>query len=344
MKSKSRVYYVDFIRVFAICMVIILHCICDYFNNATNSQDIFWYIMGYVNELTRIGVPLFFMISGFLLLSSNIPDVKNFYKHRFMKLCVPFIIYDIFYYIVFPGRQSFSIYEFLQELFNSGSSYHLWFMYSILFLYLLLPFIKKITDNCSLKMLLLFFTISIFQTTIRPFINTVFNGSIYLFVTDDGISGYLGYMLLGYILGKYEFSPKTRRLIYLAGLLSYAVFPLISMHTMKATGSSVYNGGYFINHYIEAASFFVACKQVIRKDNKFFSKMSTLTMDAYFIHVFVIDNLKKINFGMSLFVIIPIYIVASILLSFFWAYIVSKIKILFQKKQLKRQKEYSLNR
>lgn len=330
--TKSHYSYIDFIRVFSICMVIILHCIYEHYNNLTNIEQKFRIMLGYVNELSRTGVPLFFMISGFLLLNGDIANIKAFYKKRILKIGIPFLIYDIFYYIFFCifNKNSISITVFLKELINCGSAYHLWFIYSILFLYLIIPFIKIIIDKISFKTTLWLFSIIIFQTTIKPFINTIFNGYIYVYLTEDGILGYLGYMLLGYILGSHKFTLKIKGLIYITGIVFFAAIPIMNTHSAKTNGIFPFNGGYTINHYAEAAAIFLFYKNRIHNSNKCISAIAFITMDAYFIHVFILELLKKYSsWNIGPFTMIILWIILTILLSFSWGFMKNKLTVIF---------------
>ena len=76
-ESRARVGYVDYVRVFAMVMVILLHCICDYANMEKNFGRPLWWLTGLLNEVTRTGVPLFFMISGFLLVDDEDIDYNT---------------------------------------------------------------------------------------------------------------------------------------------------------------------------------------------------------------------------------------------------------------------------
>lgn len=318
--NEQRYYYIDLIRVFAICMVIVLHCISGYYNEISNAGKCLWYILGYVNEFSRVGVPLFFMISGFLLLQSEIYSIKDFYKRRFLKICIPFLTYDIFYYIAahFP---KLSFYEFIKELLNNGSAYHLWFIYSILFLYLIMPFIKIIADKIDIKVLAIFFVIVIFQTSIRPFVNTVSGEKIYLYLSEELVCGHLGYVVLGYILGKYEVSPNVKRLIYITGIAFFVITPVLSMYGVKGGRDFLFHGGYSLNHYAEAAALFLLFKEKANRKYMGVHSLSLATMDAYFIHVFVLEEIKKIDWNLRPAVMIFIWIIVTMSISFVWGII-----------------------
>jgi len=329
---KKQYNYITVLRLIAILMVIVLHCICEYYYDFSNAGRGLWHLLGYADELMRTGVPLFFMISGFLLLKDDITDIKGFYKKRILKVGIPFIVYDVFYYVFsyFDGN-SISVAGFFRDLLNNGSSYHFWFVYSIIFIYLLMPFLQKIVKNCSLKMLWLLVILATFQTTIRPFINTICDGKLYMFITDDGFMGYIGYVILGYILGSYDFNKKSRWLIYALGILTFVAMPAVNMHHIKAEGSHFLTGGYAINHYIEAMAIFIWFKYNVHSCNKFTARLSALSFSAYLIHVFILDRLVPISFDLAPSAVMLIWIALTCILSFGWGYIESIVTGLFKK-------------
>ena len=325
--ERARYHYIDVLRVFSIFLVMVLHCFGDYFHKESSIGSTLWWGLGFVNELCRAGVPIFFMISGFLILKNDIPDVRTFYKRRLSKICIPFLCYNAFYFISrCISEREINPWVFINEFFDSGSAYHLWFIYSLAFIYLMIPFVKMIIDKCSYKMLIGFFIFSIFQTTLKPFINTVSNGYIYIYLNLDGISGYLGYAILGYILGTYDLTPRVKKIIYASAIVSFIAFPLVSMYWAEEGTLSLFNGGYSLNHYIEAAALFILFKDRANVKMKFFSIMSVLVMDAYFIHVFIAEKLKLLSWEVIPVVMITVLVIATVVGSFLWAFILNYIK------------------
>ncbi len=322
-KKTNRWGYIDFIRVFAIVLVILLHCICDYYNNPANSATKSWYAFGFLNELCRTGVPLFFMISGYLLLRKEITDIKGFYKRRILKVCIPFLFYDIFYYIFlsYIHHTDASVVGFFKELFNTGSAYHLWFIYSILFLYLLMPFIQMILQKIDLRLTVLFLVLVVFHTTIKPFINTVADGTLYIFLAEDGFIGYLGYAVLGYLLGTYRLPVKAEKAIYAIGLVFLIGIPILSMYRIHSGGDFLFHGGYSLNHYVEAAAIYLFCKKHIRGECRFIGRLSSVTFGAYFSHVFFIEVLKLFNWNTTPTVKTLAFFSITLISCFLWGFV-----------------------
>lgn len=328
-EPSNRYTYIDALRIFSINMVIMLHCIRYYFNDDYIGRAM-WWVFGFVNELARTGVPLFFMISGYLLLSS--PDtlnIKSFYKSRLSKFICPFLVWDAVYYCAHRvhNKQNILSFDFFKELLNTGSAYHLWFMYAIILLYFMLPFVKKIMDGFDLKGQMLFFIIAVFQTTIKPLFNIICGGKIYLFLSEDGVVGYLGYMVLGYILGQYTFSGCKLWRVGICGGVSWIVFSYWNCLLIQSGRGYVFNGGYTINHYIEAACLFMLFKSCPwEKIKKPLQSASSLCLSVYFIHVLFIEltipHIQKLPLSVFCFVLY----VATAILSFGTVYVFQSVK------------------
>lgn len=69
LRSKNRIFYLDILRVIACLSVIMIHSSAEYVTNDIGSFN-FW-IGNLFDSLTRIGVPIFVMISGALMLDKN---------------------------------------------------------------------------------------------------------------------------------------------------------------------------------------------------------------------------------------------------------------------------------
>ncbi len=324
-KRQERVHYIDYIRVFAILMVILLHCICDYYVDGKNFGRGLWYVTGYLNELCRTGVPLFFMISGYLLLGSDIPSVGSFYKRRFMKILIPFLVYDVFYYLTLTDG-TLSVSGFLKELCVGGSGYHFWFIYSILFIYLMIPFVKMVCDRCNDRLIWVFLLIITFQTTIKPFINTISGDNLYIYLTEDGVVGYLGYVVLGLILGRTTLTSVQKTVIYALGIASFVLIPYFSMRSVLGGGQFLFHSGYSLNHYLEAAALFVLAKSFLNRPSRLVIKLSSASLGAYFIHVYILEKLKDINIDTTPSVRMLIWAVTTVAISFAWGFVENYIK------------------
>ena len=319
--KKQRLAYLDYIRVTATVMVTVLHCIYVYYESPENYGPPLWRFLGYVDELTRTGVPLFFMISGYLTLSRDIDDFGAFYRKRFAKVGLPFIVYDVFYYLV--GSANAGVEPTFEGYFKgflvSGNEYHLWFVYSIMFMYLLAPFFRRIVVACSEGQLWFLVMLATFQTTLRPLFNYLFGGyGISLYFANDGFSAYMGYFILGYLLGTHAENKWVKRTLYTLGILSFAIVPYFTAKSLMTDGTAFFMGGYTINHYLEAAALFLFFKEFANKPSRLVTELSDVSFSAYLIHVFVIEFMREIPLGMAPWKLMTVYAAVAIVLSYLW--------------------------
>ena len=150
---KKRILYLDRLRFFAILCIILLHIISFFRWKYFNTNTSYFFILTLLDSLTRVGIPIFFMLTGALMFSKKDEEYKEFLKKRVLKLVIAYFIFCAIYFIYNNGF-NISIYEFLRQSTASTLEYHLWFMPVIIVIYLFIPFIKKIAINLDNKELL----------------------------------------------------------------------------------------------------------------------------------------------------------------------------------------------
>lgn len=303
---RGEIAYLNLLRSMAIYMVIALHCVRARLTDVSVFASRTWWLAAAVNGISRMGVPLFFMISGFLSLSGEgALDIKTFYKKRFLRLAVPFIFWDILYFIIssLVSGNGISLPLFFTELFHQGSKYHLWFVYQIAGLYLLAPFLKMIVDRCSKRGLLLFLGIVLLQPTFFGFINSM-QSHIKITPFLALIEGYVGFFVYGYILATFKFSRRARILIYTAGLIG--LFLNICGNYFLSSGekiSVIFNYGYSVTHYLAAGALFLAARSVFERRPALssghfasvISLVSKLSFGIYMSHALMIDLWRRLS-------------------------------------------------
>ena len=218
--AKKYYPYIDLIRILSMFAIIVLHSasygLRAYYFSAT------WHILNIITSLATCSVPLFFMISGAMLLSDRKTDNIGFMlKSRLPRLIIPLLFWSIayiakdFYYIkknlhVFDPAQ---LWDTLVSILASPAGVHLWFMYALIPLYIAAPFIRRITVSERLVkyLLAIWFFACLFKTgynmapqQLKPLFNiSILNKLNY-------IDGFLGYFVLGYYLHEHGFKLKYR--------------------------------------------------------------------------------------------------------------------------------------
>ena len=84
--SKKYYFYVDVIRSVAIFLVVLLHVSAPFVTAFRRIPLNQWLVANFYDSISNQSVPLFLMISGFLILSRYKSDqLKMFVKKRFLK-------------------------------------------------------------------------------------------------------------------------------------------------------------------------------------------------------------------------------------------------------------------
>ena len=329
---RQRIFYLDYLRSFAIVMVIALHSISDYIIQPELYGTTSWYANLFLNAFARIGVPIFFMISGSLMLSSDrAKDFKTFYKKSLTRIVIPLVFWNVAYFIYkyIMGYINFDIMLLLSGFFDAGTEYHLWYLYTLFGIYLIVPFLKMLVDCCSMKQQLWLLFLMMMCTTIRPFINEITPLYIYLF--EGLFNGYIGYFFMGYILSNIKINYKIIIGFGIVGMLGLAC-SIVFHHINSSTDSInlVFNNGYSLCHCVLAAAIFVISRHALNQKTLFkgfVSILSKFSFGIYLVHVAVIDLI--LNYFMidaspilSTIYIFSVTIVISLLVSF----VLGKIK------------------
>jgi len=326
---QERIRYFDILRIIAIEFVIWLHCMSGFIISTSIYGSRSWDAFIVINEIVRAGVPLFLMLSGYLALNSSL-DMKTFYKKRFVRILIPLISWNVIYFVwsMFGGRES----SFFVALFNEGQYYHMWFVYMLLGMYFVAPFLKIIINHISLKQVLLLFIIIIFPQTIIPFINAI--TGLNLYVAYPVFENYLGYFVLGYILGKFEIPIQYRMAIYAAGVLGAGFAIVGNCAASSVEGINlVYNGGYSFNHYLVAGAIFTFVKYLpitySVRAKKCLRGWSDIIFGVYFIHVIILEILSNFLYlELSPIKIVAIYFCLTSIISTAIIAVLSRITFL----------------
>ena len=97
--ETKRIVFLDYLRAIACFMVILVHvCEAFYFNldgiSFSSNADRWW--ISFIDSSLRPCVPLFIMASAYLLVPLK-DSTPVFFKRRFTRVCIPFIVWGLLY-------------------------------------------------------------------------------------------------------------------------------------------------------------------------------------------------------------------------------------------------------
>lgn len=307
---SKRVPYLDVLRLLSIFFVILIHVVSPVFSDVRSTFVTIQFANAF-DSLARISVPIFIMISGALLLNTEI-SIKSIPK-RILKVGIPLIFWSIIYlvYVNHWSVMPFDILKSIISIFTSPAMYHLWFVYMIIGIYIILPILKLISIR-----LLSDQTFAIYFFLLWLFFNSVvvyfpFNLANLMIISD--FMAWSGYFLLGYYISEKKvlsnFSKRKLLLIYF--LSSFVTFCLTLWFntTFNPLNEIAYN--YFSpNVLIASIAVFLYFKALTISSNyiSLFAYISTLIFPVYFMHLLLIAILQGgyLGFIIDQFTIHPI--------------------------------------
>lgn len=322
---KKREYAFDLLRIISMFMVIVIHVSNVYSRHfAVIASDDYLASLIY-NTICRVSVPIFFMISGALLLDRNFDKQK--YRKRITHIITLIIVWDIIYLVweyFFSGITRDHLYRLLWEPYRK----HLWFLYTIVVLYILQPIMKWILAKSpkivKIILLMIWFSIS-FCSVINPRL-----------VSRLSIIIYIGY----FIIGKYLYDwIKTK------SFKKYTIVEVIIM--IICFGMSIYlnyktsiSKNAFYNLYFAYKTPFIVFSSLAlftlvithyqkEKVEKEIEILSDVSLGVYLIHGIFLDIIKRFPIlEMKALFSIPLLALIIFIVSVMSVWLLKKIKIM----------------
>ncbi len=150
--EKRKLVHLEVFRILAIYLVMFNHTGQNGFFFFSIAQDspLFWLYL-FMSIACKVAVPLFYMVSGALLLKKE-EGIGAVYKKRFLRMFIILVITSLLYtaYDCINAGTSFDIIAFLKTLYGSRASVALWYLYSYLALLMMLPLLRKLARNLTL--------------------------------------------------------------------------------------------------------------------------------------------------------------------------------------------------
>ena len=272
---------IDIIRIFAFIFIVFLHTL-----NRQFGVDI--WMGGYA--VISIGVNLFIMISGYLLLDKT-EEAMVFFKKRILNILPLFLVFNIVY--IYVGK--IPIMPVLKGKAITAS--HFWYIYMILGLYLLTPWLQKVLKYAEKETFFAVFLWFLYNI-LNPYLR-YFNLAEIPF-SNFPLTGFIGYYILGYFVKKYDKKIKKIpfSLIIAIYLLGFSLSFLSAKYVLAATGKRV--SDFFdknsLGTFIMTISFFIFwCKFNFAKRNRIVKMIADSTYFAFLAHLIILNSVIRIS-------------------------------------------------
>ena len=273
----------NYIRIIACLLVVIMHAPLP----SEQANGIFLSTLSY---FTAPCIGLFFMVSGALLLPIK-TDANSFIRKRLNKVVIPTLFWSIFYIaanFIKGDCQGSLMKELISIPFSAQGNPVLWFMYTLIGLYLLAPIISRWIENVSRKEMEFYlglWGISLCYPILSSFlsINQGTTGILYYF------TGYAGYFTLGAYLKKYPERISFKNIIPLMGIAILA--PIICK--IAQINVNFYEVFWYLSIFVVIQCVFwfqTITKLPLKFSNRvetMLTRISNLSFGIYLIHIFI---------------------------------------------------------
>jgi len=266
-----------------------------------------WWASVFYNSLARIGVPIFVMISGLLVLdpAREEPWDRLLKKRLLKKIILPLAGWTLIYFWWTDASMGlpFSWSRLFKQSLAGGTSAHLWFLYMIAGLYLAIPVIRPLLREG--RHVRYYLTIWLVATAF-PLLGLVRR---YFYWEAPIFTGYLGYFILGYWLHHCSRRRLDRWRVLLPGFALGAAVTIGGTWWIRrypfAAGKSLDLLNYLRpNVVLMSVALFLFFRDLnLGKMARFapwLHKISVATYGIYLAHVIVLDMVRLAEHGTSL--------------------------------------------
>lgn len=270
-----------------------------------DTHGIRYWLYLFISIFCKFSVPLFFMISGALMLNRISEPLKQLWHHRIFHMCYILITWSFFYYLVlvYRGDEIFNIKHFLTRLYDNDWNFSYWYLYTYISFLISLPLLQKITQNLSNKNYIYLFAVYAAYSMCLPSVQyLLWQGKHNLNenFTLDWLSSYIFiFPLAGYF---FEYRVKefwnVKKIIILWGINIGTILFSCYLTYLKAqvtgvcdtTNSQTFHSTFVL---VNCVAIFVTI-QYINNHTKLFLKLEKAicsigecTFGIYLIHVFI---------------------------------------------------------
>lgn len=272
---------IDIIRILASIFIVLLHTV-----NTQYGENIWILLYGIIS----IGVNLFIMISGYLLLD-KLEKMQVFFKKRIKGILPLFIFFNVIYIFV----NKVKIMPVLQG--KEIAAPHFWYIYMILGLYFITPWLQKVLKFAKKEtfiILVLWFLCSILNPHLIKFDLPRIPFSHF------PITEFIGYYILGYYIkvDRNKIKKVPFSIIIIIYLIGFFISAISTKYVLLKTGNRISDffdknslGTFFMT--VSFFTFFI--KLDFKNRNEAVKIVSNSTYFAFLVHLLVLKIVVKFS-------------------------------------------------
>lgn len=344
--DAARLEWLDVLRVGSMFAVVFLHSAGANLTSGLGSGV--WHFANLVTAFASSAVPVFFMISGALLLDSpRTRSLRYTLTRRFPRVFVPFVVWSVvavcylfLYSWLVRGelRPDVAFHNFVR-IPAQPVLVHLWFMYVLVPLYLLSPLFKALVDGAGMKLLGYALVLWALFTSVLPLIAmyspdgyrplAIWGGPIPL----NSFIGFAGYFLAGYYLMKVKKAIPVWLLVALValvgGTIAAATWGATAHRGSYAVVFKLYTGPFIL---ILSVAIFLLLKELMKNRSlgqtgaAIVGFLAPLTFCVYLCHLIFRDLVRARLFAPNSIPSLILFYLTVLAVSIAFSFVVTNIK------------------
>lgn len=343
--SSKRLSHVDLLRIVNIFFMMMTHVVTSGWRGEPVTSGS-WMALNVYDSLVRFSVPVFVMISGIFFLDPDKPlSFRALFGKYIWRILTAFVFWSLLYAVVngWTTHHAFTAAFFLQVARDFvGGRYHLWFLFMIVALYLITPFLRRITESRRLTQYFLLLAVVFGMAVPALRLVPVLDKALALVVDKmhlHFVLGYVGAYVSGWYFHRYPLSRRARWAIYALGAVSVAVTALGTRWLSVSAGEAtdLLYGTTLPTTYCTALAVFLLFDNGLshctfsEKTARRLALLSKLSFGMYLVHdVFIqlfekVLHISAVSFHPALAA--PLLTAAVFGLSFLAAYVLNKIPV-----------------
>ena len=297
-------FYFNVLNVFACIAVVMLHCNSCFWNGPAMGESA-WVSATFIETAMYWAVPIFYMLTGAKLMDyRKRMTTKDYFKKRFIRTGIPFIVWSIIGIIYLairrPGHVEMDPLVIVDKIMGTDYIAVYWFFITLFCIYLSIPVWSMISDRLKVFRYILIATF-ICQSVLPLLCNLIGIGNPNIYPTVA--VGYSVFAILGYHLANIDISRRGRKIIYVLAIFGWALHfgGTLLLSSVEGGIDSTFKGYANVPSYLFAVGVFVFFKY--RDYSKFpcqklINNLSRLTFGIYLMHIYFIWELPNL-FGFS---------------------------------------------
>lgn len=241
-RKHNYVAYADILRILAAFSVVLLHVAgARLIREPIGSEKFIW--AAFFDCVTRWSVPLFVMLSGMLFLKKDKKlNIKTLYTKNILRLLTAFVFWSFVYNLYTAYAETHQLKEACKLAFERipNGAMHTWFIFVILGLYIVLPFVKRMTEHMTkreaeyfigLNFVLTFVTKSLSSFEVfKPYVDYITKFEI------NVAAGYVGLFVAGWYIDNFEHKKLFRVGSYIAGIAGFLYMFVTTVYFSEVRG------------------------------------------------------------------------------------------------------------